>query len=209
MSKRKKKSAVKPAAKAEISTTLAKPANGKLAATPPPVSPSVAPAAAKSRLHPREARQERMSQTFSQVVAVLMRDPVYRNLKLADLEWLVLPPIMAGQWRIGQTGTPAAPAKTQPARVLIPVAVALWARVSAGVDKRLSANLDRLDLKPDEWASGDIVWLIASAGDPRALPKFIKELVETEFKGRPVKFRTRGPDGKSVVKIFNGAPPRS
>ena len=41
-----------------------------------------------------------MAQTFAQIVAVLMRDANFRNLRLTDLEWLVLPPVMAGQFRL-------------------------------------------------------------------------------------------------------------
>ena len=55
---------------------------------------------------PRDARQARMAQSFAQIVAVLMRDPNFRNMRLADLEWLVLPPVMAGQFRLAQVPMP-------------------------------------------------------------------------------------------------------
>lgn len=156
---------------------------------------------------PRQRRQERFAQSFSNIVAVLMRDPTYRNLRLADLEWLVLPPVMAGQWRLGQ----AAPRNAKPAAgsggtLIVPVAVALWARVSPAVDERLSSNLGKpMALKPTEWASGDITWLMVAAGDPQALPGFLKKLAETEFKDIDVKLRARGPDGTALVKMLEKA----
>ncbi len=55
---------------------------------------------------------------------------------------------------------------------------------------------------PNEWASGDHLWLMAVAGDQRALPKFLEQLGETEFRGQRVKMRMRGPDGKVVVKVL-------
>ena len=141
-----------------------------------------------------------MAQSFAQVVAVLMRDARFRNLKIADLEWLVLPAVMAGQFRLGHMGRPSEPDKGQQG-VAIPAALALWARVSPEVDKALSENLDKqVRLRPDQWTSGDSVWLMALAGDPRAVPPFLKQLTEREFKGRQVKMRLRGPDGKVSVK---------
>ncbi len=146
-----------------------------------------------------------MAQTFAQVVGVLMRDPNFRNMRLADLEWLVLPPVMAGQFRLGHAMRPAG--KTQQgAGISVPVAVALWARVSPDIDKGLSEALDKpVHLRPNQWASGDILWLMAAAGDPRAKPHFLKQLAETEFKGQHVKMRLRGPDGKVVVKALGSS----
>jgi cytolysin-activating lysine-acyltransferase len=161
------------------------------------------PVAARPGARSRDVRQARFAQTFAQVVAVLMRDANFRKMRLADLEWLVLPPVMAGQFRLAQAPSPVGRAKGQEGGVLVPVAVALWARVSAEIDTRLSENLDKpLHLRPNEWASGDNVWLIAVAGDRRAVPKFIEELAKTEFKAQRVKMRLRGPDNKVVVKAL-------
>ena len=168
-------------------------------------SPQTAATAKAAPRRPGDARQSRMGQTFSQVVAVLMRDPNFRNMRLADLEWLVLPPVMAGQFRLGHAMRPAG--KTQQgAGISVPVAVALWARVSPDIDKGLSEALDKpVHLRPNQWASGNILWLMAAAGDPRAKPHFLKQLAETEFKGQHVKMRLRGPDGKVVVKALGQA----
>ena len=149
-----------------------------------------------------------MSHAFSQVIAVLMRDPDFRNLKLADLEWLVLPPIMAGQFKLGRAQVPSpgskSDAKDQQSGLTVPVAVAVWARVSPEIDAALSANLDkRVKLQANQWASGDRIWLMAAAGDPHLVPHFLKQLGETEFKGQVVKIRTRGPDGKVVIKTLS------
>jgi cytolysin-activating lysine-acyltransferase len=163
-------------------------------------------------MRPRDARQARFAQSFAQIVAVLMRDPHFRNLKLADLEWLVLPPVMAGQFRLAQVPTQQGRAKgqeggkAQEGGILVPVAVALWARVSSHIDKGLSENFDKqVRLRPNEWASGDHLWLMAVAGDQRAVPHFLKQLGETEFKGQQVKMRTRNPEGKVVIKTLGQA----
>lgn len=167
-------------------------ANGASIEPPPAAMPD------KPAARPRDARQDRYAQTFANIVAVLMRDPNFRNLRLADLEWLVLPPVMAGQFKLGHAAT------QQEQGILVPMAVAVWARVSAVVDKGLSENLDKhVHLRPDQWASGDILWLMAVAGDPRVVPLFLKQLAETEFKDKEVKWRSREADGKVLIKTLS------
>jgi cytolysin-activating lysine-acyltransferase len=165
--------------------------------------------AAKTPARPRDARQARMGQAFSQVIAVLMRDPAYRQLRLADLEWLVIPPLMCGQFKLAKApiqqmiGQKSDAAKPQEGGMLVPVAVGLWARVSPRVDKKLSETLDKeVRLQPSEWSSGDHLWLMAVAGDPRAVPHFVKQLAETEFKGQEVKMRLRTAQGSISVKTL-------
>src|SRR5262245_21668885 len=78
----------------------------------------------------RNARSSRMASRFANVVGVLMRDPNFRNLRLADLEWLVIPPLMVGQCRVAHSTMPAPVAPAKGNELLVPVAVALWASVS-------------------------------------------------------------------------------
>ena len=170
-------------------------------------------AAPKAATRTSETISERMALNFSNIVAVLMRDWGFRNLRLADLEWLVLPPVLTGQWRLAHSRMKAPAAQPDSKEcgaaslgrdLVMPVATVLWASVSSEVDKRLCEKLDKkLVLRPDEWASGDILWLIAAAGDPRAIRKIVKELRETEFKGRRVKLRTNGPNGQAVIKTLS------
>ncbi len=135
---------------------------------------------------------------FSQTVAVLMRAPNYKNLRISDLEWLVIPPLLAGQCRTALSRF----SKDGP---FVPVAAALWARVSASVDKRLSEDLDKPPLlRASEWTSGDIIWLITLAGEPKALAEFLPQLQKADFKGRSVKMRVQNPDGKMAVRTLTG-----
>ena len=160
----------------------------------------------------RRPANEPVLQILRPIVAVLMLDANFRSLTLADLEWLVLPPVMVGQF--GLAHAPMAPsqaksnpgAKTQEGSTMVPVAVALWARVSDNIDKALSANLDKpLRLKAGDWVSGNNLWLMAVAGDRRAVTKFLDQLSERDFKGQVVKMRVRGQDGKAVIKTLGGS----
>jgi hypothetical protein len=40
--------------------------------------------------------------TLGQIVAILMRSPQHKERPLADLEWLILPAILRGQYRVAQ-----------------------------------------------------------------------------------------------------------
>jgi cytolysin-activating lysine-acyltransferase len=158
-------------------------------------------AAANPVVRPRDAGQARFAQSFTQVIAVLMRDPELKSLKVSDLEWLVLPPLMAGQYKLGHAARQADPSKPAEPRVTLPIAVALWAMVSPAIDQSLMENLHHpARLRPGQWSSGEHIWLMATGGDPRAVPQFLKRLQETEFAGQTVKMRLRGPDGNFVVR---------
>jgi hemolysin-activating ACP:hemolysin acyltransferase len=179
------------------------------AAGPVPTQKSSKPASQKTSAQPgngggpaipEKDRQKalaalRNSLAFTQIIGVLMRSEHYKHYTLGDLEWLVVPPMLAGQYRIGEAKPKAGGS--------IPVAVVLWASVSADVDKRLE-QIGRapIRLRPDEWTSGDILWLVHAAGEPRFVRPVLKQLSETAFKGREVKFRGFSKDGKPEVQLL-------
>jgi cytolysin-activating lysine-acyltransferase len=114
---------------------------------------------------------------------------------LADLEWLVLPAVLSGQYRVAQA---------QQSGIAVPVGVALWASVSTAVDQRLSDLSAPWRLQPDEWRSGDIPWLVELVSDTRTQQALLKHLGETVFRGREIKMRVRDADGKMQIGTFKG-----
>jgi len=58
-------------------------------------------------------------------------------------------------------------------------------------------------LAPDEWQSGDVLWIIDAAGDSRVLPTFLEELASTQFPGRYPKMRLAGRMGVAKT-VFVG-----
>jgi hemolysin-activating ACP:hemolysin acyltransferase len=154
-------------------------------------------AEAEARTAPNRAGQGptadeiKFALTFTRIVSVLTRSPHYKHYTLSDLEWLVVPAILSGQCAVME-------AKLHGRQV--PVAVALWASVSEEVDKRLSGNLAvPIKLRPDEWRSGENLWLINAVGDPKAVPLLLQQIGETTFKGSSVKMRTVRPGGQPTV----------
>jgi len=129
------------------------------------------------------ADEVRYAVVFARIISVLMRSPHYKHYTLTDLEWLVVPPALLGQ------------CLTMEANVngrSTPVAVAVWALVSEDVDNRLSASQAiPIRLRPEEWRSGDILWLVDVVGDSSALPTFLRHLHTKVFGGRKVKMKSK------------------
>lgn len=136
------------------------------------------------------------SLAFARIVSILMRSPQYAQFPLGDLQRLVIPPIIAGQYAIMDGAPEGAP-------MPMPLAMALWAWVSPEIDHRLTADpAEVLRLGPLEWTSGANLWLVEAVGDPRVLPHLLKRLAQTQFKGRVVKGRQARPDGSLVSNVL-------
>ena len=191
-----------PAANDPANVTAAPAAASSAGMTSPPGSQqatgaTVMPITEKVR---REAAQLRNALAFTQIVGVMMSSSHYKKYTVADLEWLVIPPVLAGQFRIGE-------AKPKEG-ITLPVAVVLWARVSAEVDKRLmETETLAVRLKPEDWTSGDILWLLHAAGETRFVRHVVEQLSKTTFKGHEVKVLGRDRDGKPKVHLLPDAAP--
>lgn len=132
--------------------------------------------------------------SFGEMVSLLMRSAHYKHYSLADLEWLLLPPIMNNQFLVIE-------ARSKENGASIPVGLALWASVSEDVDKRLSENLDRpIKLWPDEWQSGKINWLVDMMGDDKMKQSMFQKIKSEIPKKSALKYRTMDDKGQVIVK---------
>lgn len=139
---------------------------------------------------------KRLAGAFGEIVSIMMRTEGHRLCHLAELEWMVLPALATGQFSIAE-------AQSRTNGISAPIAAVLWASVSPEVDQRLSSNLLRpMPLKPEDWRSGDILWIVEAVGEPRALETMLKAIGEREWKGRPVKVRGLDDFGRPVVKTL-------
>jgi hemolysin-activating ACP:hemolysin acyltransferase len=120
-----------------------------------------------------------ISASIGDLVVVMSKSPAHKHYSLADIEWMVLPPVLAGQFYVAE----ATNAETG---FRAPIAAVTWARASAEVDARLREGAGRpIRLRPDEWTSGDTFWLIDIVGDPRGLGNALHWLLDEPFKDRP------------------------
>lgn len=145
----KKKTAGKVADK-----TVASGADGKITSPPaienPQLDPEIVKKVAAVRSHVRES--------FGKIVMAMMMLPRYRHQSLADLQHLVLEPLIRDRIAIAYPGT------TADDQIADIAGVAIWASVSEEVDaairEQIKAGTFPLKLKAEDWASGNINWLI-------------------------------------------------
>ncbi len=131
--------------------------------------------------------------SIGDIVVVLSRSPAHKHYSLADIEWMVLPPVATGQFHVREAAD-----KERGFRA--PIAVVTWALVSEEVDRRLQEQAGRLlRLRPDEWKSGEIGWLIDAVGNPAGVRAALQWLATGPFKERALKVVVRDNSGAPKV----------
>ncbi len=134
-----------------------------------------------------------MSASIGDICVVMSRSPAYKHYSLADIEWMVLPAVLSGQFYV-------ADAEHRENGFRAPIAALTWARVSEETDRRLSENIRRpIRLRPDEWACGNIWWIVAAVGESRAVADGLRHLAGTVFKERQVKVALADTQGRVRV----------
>ena len=122
---------------------------------------SAAPAAgsAQPQAHPPEIGPKTVAAVLGEIVWLMTQSPRHKTLPIADLEWMLMPPVLLKQFRIYYSGER-------------PVGVVLWALVDDAVERRLHAGEKRL--APAEWKCGThrrIVEIIAPFGGEEEMRK--------------------------------------
>ena len=133
-----------------------------------------------------------------EAVGLLMRDPKYRHLALADLEWLLLPAVTANQMMTMRGKVKDE--NGQESGLTVPLALALYAKVSKEVDEKLTTQRDAgapLRLSPSDWTSADIPWLVLASGPKEVMPGLHAKMKETL--GAEMRVFTRSADSTTVI----------
>ncbi len=109
------------------------------------------------------------------------------NFFLADLEWLVIPAIVNGQYKLFHSENR-------------PVGFAIWAQVSDEVQKRLAKGAGKL--ASQDWRSGKNLWLIDVIAPYGQADQMLTDLKQTALKGKMFKYHRNSPDGgREVVTV--------
>ncbi|MDA5193674.1 toxin-activating lysine-acyltransferase [Govanella unica] len=140
------------------------------------------------------ANNPTVSHVFGELTWLLTQSPLHRHLKLADLEWLIMPPLLHRQFYVFRDGD-----KT--------IGVALWAKLSDAAQDKLNKPLLEAEnrLTPDDWVSGENVWLIDLVA-PFATPEnrhreiMVADLISGPLKGQQFRLHKTDPQtGKREV----------
>ena len=85
-----------------------------------------------------------------------------------------------------------------------PIAFVTWALVSEAVDRRVEADLgQRIRLKPEEWKSGEIAWIVDLVGAPAGMRQALQWLKAGPPRKRPVKVVMRDAKGAARVETID------
>ena len=117
-------------------------------------------------------------------VWLMTQSPVHKHLFISDLEWLLMPPIASGQFRLWRKDN-------------MPLAFASWAFLSEETEQRMIAGQQRL--APGAWNSGDRLWLMDLIAPFGGKEEALQELKEKVFPGRTIKSLQPDADGKMRV----------
>lgn len=131
-------------------------------------------------------RQRTPLDVIPEVLWLLTQSAQHKFMFLADMEWYFLPPFRYRQFRVFHKDK-------------APIAFVSWAYVSDEVEERLKAGAVRL--KPEDWRSGDNLWLIDLCAPFGGGEYILKELREKVFKGQKVKTLQPAPDGSGMAVV--------
>lgn len=139
-----------------------------------------------------------VSHLLGEMTWLLSQSPIHRHLELADMEWLIMPPLIHKQFYTFRDAEK-------------PVGLALWARCGEKAETKLQKGLrdpaGRLTL--EEWNSGDAVWLVDlvapfADADNKHGEIMLADLVSGPLSGVSFKFhQTDVTTGERVVQTIS------
>jgi hemolysin-activating ACP:hemolysin acyltransferase len=128
--------------------------------------------------------RSKLSTAFSQVTLAMMTTPRYRHMAIADLEWLVLEPLLRDRIAIAHSRKEADDQSGI-------VGFAIWAKVSdevsGKIEEQAKAGTFPVRLRGGEWASGETIWLLDVVAANRQLATAVLVNFGQLAKGAPVR----------------------
>jgi cytolysin-activating lysine-acyltransferase len=163
------------------------------ASAAPQMQQSMSPAATQAAI----TRKPTVSHMLGEIVWIYSQSPTHKHFAIGDLEWMMMPALALAleQYRVFRGD------KT-------PVGVALWAYLSDEAEKKLDQGTGRL--RPDEWKSGDNLWLVDliapfATPDNKQVEAMLADLIKGPFQGKKFKFHQTDPaTGKREAKEIGG-----
>lgn len=124
------------------------------------------------------------------VVWLYMHTPSHKHVFVADIEWMIVPPMTLNQYKLYM-------------KEEAPLAYASWAFVDEATEERLLSG--RARLAPKDWRSGDRLWLIDLVAPFGGAKDVLKDVRDNIFPSRPMKQLVPDADGKGVRPVEWGS----
>jgi len=116
-------------------------------------------------------------------VWLMLSSSAHKHLFVTDFEWLVVPPILAKQFRLFRRNN-------------VPVGFISWALLDDEVEARIING--SVKLAPNEWTRGKKFWIIDVIAPFGGGDDMLKDLKENVFKDQVVKYIQADEDGRRV-----------
>lgn len=155
--------------------------------------------------------QRTIGSMMGEIVWLMTQSPIHRKLSLADLEWLVMPPIVLGQYKLFRDENQK------------PIGVALWGYLNEQAEKKLK-KVGKL--APQDWGNnaaldaaaglvrreGGTLWLIEliapfHTDDNQHRQRMIADVTGTSLKGQHIKLLHLSPESGKREEIIVGKNP--
>ncbi len=157
--------------------------------------------------NPQAKTMKTVSSTMGEIVWLMSQSSIHRYLSLADLEWLLMPPILLRQYKLYRDEDQK------------PIAAALWAYLSEESEKKF-LSVGRLS--PQDWGNnaqvnpekgimpnaGGALWLVELITpfhneNNNHREQIVNDLVNSALKGQEIKILQLNPDtGVKEVKVI-------
>lgn len=159
-----------------------------------------------------------VAEALGQIVWLFSQSPLHRHLKIADLEWSVMPAVLQEQFRLFSFGPLPGLETVKPEEFLpgftregleqMPLGVAFWGLLSAEAEERLERG-ERM--RNEDWNSGDRLWLLElispfSTPENKLTEVMLVDLVNGPFRGRRFSLHKTDPQTGLKHKITLGDP---
>ena len=152
--------------------------------------------------------QRTIGSMMGEIVWLMTQSPIHRKLSLADLEWLVMPPIVLGQYKLFRDENQK------------PIGVALWGYLNEQAEKKLKTSGK---LAPSDWGNGarldpqkglvanegGTLWLVEliapfHCNENSHREQMLADLIRTALEGQSVKFMHVDPATKQRTESAIG-----
>jgi len=135
-----------------------------------------------------------IAEALGQITWLFTQSPVHKHLKIADLEWSIMPAILHEQFRVFRFGPLPGLESAKPEDFLpgftkdgleqMPLGVALWGFLSDAAEAKVE-NGERLTA--DEWKSGEKLWLLELVTPFAAPENKLSEIMLADLLNGPFK----------------------
>ena len=165
--------------------------------------------------------QKTWGSMIGEIVLLMSQTPGHKQLQLQDLEWLLMPAIILGQYKLFRDSSPQGqPPEVAPACSGRPVGAALWGYLDEAAEKRLKTVGK---LQPQDWGNnakldqakglvrqpGGTLWLIEviapfHTDENKQRDQMLGDLMQTAFKGQLFKLMHVNPESKKREELVLG-----